>query len=131
MTTRAERLQAFVKASESEPVVWGTTDCCAWPAQWVKDEAGRTLALPAYKSRDEAQALIKAAGSLIAVIAPVMADAGFATTDFPVLGDVGVIALSDRDVGVIFAEGGYAVWRGEPRGSAFIKPRNVLAAWTI
>lgn len=126
--TRAERLQAFVKAAEAEPIVWGKTDCCSWPAQWVKDETGRALSLPTYKSRDEAQALIRTAGSLLAIIDPIMA--GFARTDVPVLGDVGVIALSDRDVGVIFAEGGFAVWRGD-RGSAFIKPRNVLAAWTI
>lgn len=128
--TRAERLQAFVKAAENEPIVWGKTDCCSWPTQWVKEETGCALALPIYRSRDEAQALIKRAGSLLAIVDRLMAGAGFGKTDFPVLGDVGVVALSDRDVGVIFAEGGFAVWRGD-RGSAFIKPRKVLAAWTI
>lgn len=61
--TRAERLRAFAERMDGQVVVWGESDCTAAPAQWLRGE-GHPIELPAYGSREEAQAIVTQYGSL-------------------------------------------------------------------
>lgn len=128
--TRADRLRAHVDAAANSPVVWGESDCTAFAAAWVATETGRPLALPAYGSRDEAERLIAAAGGLSAAWGEVLSRSGFAQTGAPALGDVGVIETTKGEVGVVFAAGGFALWRSEA-GVMPIRPARVVAAWAV
>jgi hypothetical protein len=129
MNERAERLRAYF--DKSGPVVWGESDCCAWPAKWIELVRGEPILLPAYRSRNEALKIIGAAGGLLPLAEQILMPLRLSATDEPELGDVGVIRLSDRDVGAIFAEHGIALWRSEPAGAVGLMKPKILKAWTI
>lgn len=130
--TRAARLQQYFDAVAAvPPVVWGESDCCSWPAKWVEREIGKAVALPRYTTQQEAHALIAAAGGLARLAAQVLAPLNLASVTTPSLGDIGVIALSDRDMGVIFCASGHAALRKDKGGVLFIRPTKILAAWAV
>jgi hypothetical protein len=131
--TPTERSQALREYIESAgPVVWGESDCCAFPAKWIERVTGKRVHYPRYTTREEAHALIaKSGGSLVRLVERFLAPLRLSPAADPQLGDVGVIRLSDRDVGVIFCHGGIAAWRCEQQGVAFLRPHNVLAAWQV
>ena len=129
---RAARLTAYVEAAAEAPVVWGESDCSAWPARWVSQELDRPVPLPPYASRAEAHALIAGAGGLVNLWRRAAVRLGLPETAEPQLGDVGVIRLSDRDVGGIFAHGGIVLLRTDT-GVKPLQPRPqfIVAAWSL
>lgn len=129
--TRAERLRAYVDAAQAEPVVWGVSDCSAWPAAWVAQETGRKVPLPRYGSREDAHAIIGKAGGLVHVWTAIAQRVGLSTTQSPALGDVGVVALSDRDIGGIFAHDGILFVRTDAGRVIGLRPKKILAAWSL
>lgn len=129
--TRAERLRAYVDAAQTEPLVWGKSDCSAWPAAWVAQETGRKVPLPPYGSRADAHAIIGKAGGLVNVWSAMAQQVGLLTTPQPVLGDVGVVALSDRDIGGIFAHDGILYVRTDAGRVIGLRPKKILAAWSL
>lgn len=129
--TRADRLRAYVDAAQNEPVVWGESDCSAWPARWVAQELGRPVMMPRYRSREEAHALIARAGSLFNLWRDMAARLGVFQTNEPKLGDVGLVAFSDRDVGGIFAHGGILLVRTDAGSISGLGPRKIIAAWAL
>jgi hypothetical protein len=131
---RAERLRALADFLADREVQWGADDCSMLCAQWIADETGREIDWPAYDSREEAHALIDAAGGLVNVWEPcVRALALEVRFDLPEIGDVGIIATHTfGDVGVIFLHGGAAMWRAD-RGIRVIAPRRhtIVRAWRV
>ncbi len=126
---RAERLQAYIEAAYERPMDWETDNCTYWPAEWVYRETGRTFDLPACRDRDQAQALIRAGGTLDRLWKGALY--GFDETGRPGLGDVGVIDTGRfGQVGGIFLPGQYFAWRGE-NTVAFILPRFIVRAWAL
>lgn len=129
--TRAERLMAYARGFEGVEVAWGENDCSMFVARWVEQETGQALALPTYASRDEAHAMIAAAGSLAALWGGIAREAGIQETGTPALGDAAVIETSRfGQVGVIYLENGVCWWR-ETKGVTLFQPRHIVAAWHV
>jgi len=122
------------EVADTEPV-YGVDDCSAWPAQWVANITGRTLDMPVWHSRAEAEAMMDDAGGLMPIWDQVLGPAGFGVrAGMPRFGDVGVIkTFGFRDVGVIFCELGSAAWRAHRGGVRFLAPRHhtILKVWAI
>ncbi|MGH6862446.1 MAG: DUF6950 family protein, partial [Phyllobacterium sp.] len=132
MMTRAERLQAYVEATEGRPVKWGVDDCTSWVASWICAELGVDLPRLPFASRDDAHRIIHHFGSLDAIWRDRLK--GYANeTSMPQLGDVGIVDTSRfGQVGVIFARDGHALWRAA-HGTALLTPRpsSLITAWAI
>lgn len=127
MTTRAERLKAFIDATPLTPTI-GVDDCGPWVARWIEQETGRRVEFPVYATREEGYALVREVGGLVQFVTPLL---HLPETYAPELGDVAVIALSDRDTAVIFATDGIAAVRGERRGVFYLRPKTVLRTWKV
>lgn len=131
LSPKESALQRFVDDWRQVPVVWGVSDCSAWAARWVETITGRAPVLPSYTSRDEAHALIAAAGGLGPLWDDALGAIGVYTTSAPVLGDV--IVCDTRKfgtVGLVMAHGGVAFWRAES-GVHALAPRKILRAWHV
>ncbi|MBB4185820.1 hypothetical protein GGE07_002470 [Sinorhizobium terangae] len=130
-TDLAEPLRAFLEEAQESESVWGVSDCSKWAASWVEQVHGRKIALPRWKSREEAHRLIARAGSLEALWSEALADFGLFQCGVPQLGDVGVIETGRYgQVGGIFLHGEYFAWRAET-GVAFLVPRLIVKTWSI
>lgn len=121
---RGEALRRLAESLEGRPVTWGPDgdDCSQLPLQWVVGWRERMTGIcpdvdaPVYATRDEAQAVIAAAGGLVAVWEPICRALGLAPlgpADVPEVGDVGVFKTSLGEVGGIFVHGGAILWRHE------------------
>lgn len=129
--TRADLLREHVaEVAEKTPII-GIDDCAPWVAQWIEKASGRRIIVPAYMTSEEGYSTAAAAGGLVQLVEPLLAAAGLWTTPAPVLGDVGIIRLSDRDTAVIFCSNGLALVRDERKGARYIRPANVLKAWAL
>lgn len=129
--TRVELMQQHIVSAERDVVI-GVDDCGPWVVQWIRLACGREVKFPRYRTREEAYGLIKTAGSLVALVDPLLADVGITRTDYPEYGDVVVVRLSKRDVAGIMCDGGLVLFRGEERGATFINPgKFLLAAWRV
>ncbi|RKE84598.1 hypothetical protein [Rhizobium sp. AG855] len=127
-------LKPYLDAAADQPMVWGESDCTMWVARWIELVRGERLHMPQWKSRDEAHALIAAAGSLLSLWDDVLARAGIFETGQTEAGDIGVILTHQYgQCGGIFLDGGYFAWRAEPAGYRMLHPRarTILKAWSI
>lgn len=87
-------LRDWIAVEGARLVVWGVNDCCLFAADWVLGLTGIDPAARwrgTYRSEREAHRKIKAAGGFLAAIGPEMDRAGFARTDDPTTGDVGIV----------------------------------------
>jgi hypothetical protein len=130
-----DRLRRHIERSATDPVVWGESDCTAWAARWVGDFHDRSLALPRWRSREEAYALIASAGSLAALWSDALARFGLPERfDAPQAGDVGIIETRVAgQVGVIFIHDALVAWRGAPTGARFLRPhpQAIVKVWAL
>lgn len=128
--SRQQRLRAFLKSYEEQPVEWRVSDCSAAPAKWVEAEREISIAFPEYGTREEAARLIAEAGGLVNIwnerlplsarIAP------------PELGDVGIVSMRKLgDVGVIIGAPGIALLRREEGGWHAISPSSYVKVWAL
>lgn len=135
--SRADRLRAFLDELQGKPVEWGASDCSAAPARWVEREAGVCLGLPAYRSREEAHALIAAAGGLDRLWSDRLEAAGiFERIGEPELGDVAVIDTRRYgQIGGICAAGGILLIRKDAGETGGWKPfgpvRRFVKVWAV
>ena len=86
-------LDDYLETVGSRPVRWGTLDCCMFVADWVEGSTGVDPARDwrgLYASEREAHRLIKRRGGFVAAIGDEMDRHGFARTDDPMSGDVGI-----------------------------------------
>ena len=115
---------------------WGSVDCVSFALEWARAKTGRTLTpFCDWASRDEAAAILSAGGGLQTIVARWMAENGFAPTDDPKDGDIGVVPVAfdgaglPVDVAVMIRKGKF--WIGKtPKGiaSALVKS---APAWTL
>lgn len=130
MTTRADRLTAFLERFEGKPVVWGLDDCSAAPALWLAEETGIRVKLPDYATKEAAYAQIAKVGGLVNLWSARLELPE--RIGFPHLGDVGVIDMRRTGpVGVIFGTSGVAFPRAEKGGWGMLVPRSYLKVWAI
>lgn len=145
--SRAERLDRFISAFQGVQLTWGVDDCSTWPAQWVKQETGRAIVLPAFSDRATAHQLIDAAGGLAKVWTAIADALGLQYRgDRPEVGDVGIISLPSwhrppnlplwkpAHVGGIFGPGASPTfaWRAV-NGVRLLHPHreSIVASWSV
>lgn len=129
-SARVKRLQAHAAAVADKPVTWGVDDCTRWAADWVEAVRGIDLKLPPYRGEAQARALIARAGGLEVLWSERLARAGFFETTAPAYGDVGLVETRIGPVGLVFCHDGTGALRSEA-GVTFLRPREILRAWSI
>ncbi|TWF53271.1 DUF6950 family protein [Neorhizobium alkalisoli] len=131
----AVRANAYAEAAFEQPTIWGESDCTAWARAWVESVRGRRMALPAWRSREEAQAHIAKAGSLAALWSGALSKYGLHERfDEPQAGDVGIIDTHFAgQIGGIFLNHGIFAWRAEPTGARLLRPRprTIVKVWAV
>ncbi|HEU4986857.1 MAG TPA: hypothetical protein VFT89_07310 [Rhizobiaceae bacterium] len=129
--TDPNRLQAFLERHEGVPVTWGKDDCSAVFAPWLA-ENGVLVKLPVYSSKEEAHALIRKNGGLVATWDLVLYGTLPERFGMPQLGDIAVIDTRLLgEVGVICAAGGICAWRKETGGFFWLTPRSYKKVWAV
>ncbi len=131
MSTRTERLAAFLAAGAAAPFVFGRRDCAIWVADWIAAERG---ADPAHALRGSfschlgSARLVRRAGGLVALVSPWLARAGLVETAEPVLGDVGVVMTAAGELGAIRTANGWAM---KTKDGIAIVQGEPLKAWSV
>lgn len=132
----APALTAFLERAEREPFVWGSWDCCLYPAAWVQTLTGIDPARRwrgAYDDQDGALAFVRAGRGLARVMEVAAAEAGLVRAPRPSLGAVGVIRSEDPDVrlmGAVCVGGGF--WSTvAPEGGVVALRTRPVAAWEV
>lgn len=128
-------VHAFIDEQSSGPMVWGETDCTAWPAKWVESVTGINPLPMTWDSKEEAHAIIQMFGSLAQLWELALEDShlleGYGE---PAAGDVGVIDthLCDQVGGIFLAHRTFA-WRAEGVGYRLLRPRlnAIVKFWRI
>jgi hypothetical protein len=124
-------LDAFAREMDGRPVSWGENDCSAAPALWLR-RLGWKVALPIYRSREEAHAIIAAHGSLAATWENCISGSGMAVRiGEPQLGDVAVIETRlFGQIGGIVASGSILLVRQDDGGWRWFGPaRRFAEVW--
>lgn len=141
---RGRRLGAFCDLVADRPVEWGVDDCSTWPLQWVVSETGRECDVPAYHSREEANAIIEACGGLVHVWERAAGQLGLTECHdgwLPV-GSVGLVQLCSTVVGCVFGFANLGCFRvdfdpanrreGEKGWKMWgVRPHLILKAWAL
>lgn len=124
---------AFLAEWQDKPAIWGVSDCCAWPAKWVKMATGLTVPLPAYSTQGEAARLIAKAGSLAALWRPRMAEIRLSRIhpEDARLGDVGIVDHEEGHKGFIFSASPLLGYIKAEVGIAAYPPSTAIAAWRV
>lgn len=119
-------LGEYLLTAEKREWIDGEHDCSAWPARW----AG--IPIPAYSTREEAEALVADAGDLVALWVRRIGGRLRRVAE-PIAGDVGIIQAVDAQrrvtqVGAIFTGRRWAflIPNGMVRASA-----EPLAVWRV
>lgn len=131
MTTRSERLTAFLAEGCRLPFAWGERDCCLWPADWILAERGLDPAAElrgAYRSPLACRRLLRLGGGLLAVTSAEMRAAGLAGTAAPVLGDVGIIETAAGPMGAVCTGSAWALKTVE---GIVLVPATPIMAWGV
>jgi hypothetical protein len=131
VTSRSERLTAYLAAGAALPFVWGERDCCLWVSDWIKAERGLDPGgelRGAYADQRACARIVKRAGGLSALVSNAMAKAGLPETDAPGLGDVGTItAGGETMMAVCLGER----WALKAKDGLAVIPATHLVAWSI
>jgi hypothetical protein len=128
-----EQLAAFLDELDGKGVVWGKTDCSATPHMWLA-RLGINAALPPYRSREEAHAIIERHGSLVATWDWCLRDtAVYERGDAPQLGDIAVIDTRlYRQIGGIVAAGNILIVRKDDGNFQWFGPvRRFAKVWAV
>lgn len=131
MTVIREKLRLHIDEATGKQAVFGVDDCSPWCATWVEKVTGQRVIEPDWHSWEEAEAKIKAAGSLCALWRDALEGSILWETGVPEFGDVGIIETRIAgQVSGIFLDHGRFVWRVKD-GVSFLMPRNIVKVWTF
>lgn len=129
MDMMAADLTAFVEEIDGDGVIWGETDCTATPASWLK-RRGFAFDLPAYRSREEAHAIIARHGSLVATWDHYLGGCIDERFGDPQTGDVAVIDTRlYRQIGGIVAVGNLLIVRRDDGRFSWFPARRYAKVW--
>ncbi|ORE90626.1 hypothetical protein ATO13_21941 [Stappia sp. 22II-S9-Z10] len=133
---RADRLGPYLAEMEETPFAWGTADCTTFAAEWVEIALGITHGIdwPVYSTKEEAAAIVEAAGGLVELWRSKAPGLGLFEIDprhdDPVLGDIGIVdTMRNGAIGGVFGHGGCLYVR-TPQGTTILT-RHILAAWRL
>lgn len=130
MTTEAE-LAAFLRDGASQPFAWGVCDCCLWATGWVAERTGIDPAPDlrgAYATELGAARHVAREGGFLEMWRMRMARAGFAETDDPQMGDVGVVRLSSGLTAAVRTRIG---WATKGQAGIVVTPGVAAVAWRV
>lgn len=128
-----EILAEFLDEMDGQPVKWGKTDCSATPHRWLA-RLGIVADLPAYRSREEAHAIIAKHGDLLATWDWCLRDTVLGERiGAPQLGDIAVIDTRlYRQIGGIVASGGILIVRKDDGQFQWFGPvRRFAKVWAV
>lgn len=126
-------LEEFLAESRSLPFDYAGADCCSWAAMWVERVHGRTVPVAAVQTRDGADRLLSARGSLAEVCGDAMSAYGLPVVEgWPQAGDVGVVLTPRGQACGIFGKFGDWHWKARI-GYQTLKPvpRRIVRAWRV
>lgn len=129
---RGDALGAFLRAAARAPFAWGARDCALTMADWCRAEAGIDPAAPLrgrYRTARGASRHARRRGGLEALGRTLMAEAGFALTDVPAPGDVGIVR--HPAAGPAFAIRCALGWAVKAPAGIAVGPYPTLAAWRL
>lgn len=119
-------LEAFVAAQRARAFEWGVSDCCLFAADWVQACAGHDPAdgiRGTYADRHGAFVTVRRLGGL----SKIGARSGWARTDAPNLGAIGILGDGPRVLGVCLGDGW--IFRGAESGVTYLRRPIVGQAW--
>lgn len=125
------KLPDYLREMASRPFVWGRSDCCLAPSDWILARTGIDAAAPLrgrYGTAFGAFRHIAQRGGFEKMVADLMAAAGFCRTDTPQPGDVGVIIT---DQGLSFGIKTSRGWAAKSDKGVTCAPFKYLQAWTV
>lgn len=128
----ADLLSAHLRAGMAEPFRRGACDCCLWACDWVVRLRGVDPAAPLrgrYHTTLGAERLIRRAGGLEPLSRDLMGAAGFAITEAPQPGDLGLVvdAVGQHGLAIRVA----ASWAAKARRGIVIEEFPMIVAWRI
>lgn len=122
-------LVAFIRDGGARAFAWGECDCCTWACDWVLERRGVD---PAFRWRGRYRTALGAKRNLrrglLAVASDAFAESGFAVTETPKPGDVGVVETPHGPALAIKTATG---WAGKADVGVVVAPFPCLAAWTV
>jgi len=121
----AESLTAYITATGDLPFIWGTRDCTLWVADWCDLHFGFDPAASIRGQYSTANGARRITGpDLTEFVAPYLAP--LALKPAPMVGDIGVIFVSDRKVAAICSGAFWAIKTAE--AVAFLRT-DPIAIW--
>lgn len=126
-------LDTFLARERAEPFGWARKNCGLWVADWIALVTGIDPAWPCRlegaTTADEWRAYVDRHGGFAAMVATLMSEAGFAPTEAPRRGDVGVIRGPNGEA--LAAIRGNRVWIARTARGLHFENLPTLAAWQI
>ena len=126
-----QALAAYLRAGGARSFAWGEHDCCRFALAWVLLRRGADPGVRwvgRYRTARGAALHLRRGGGLLALATNAFAQAGFAKTDDPVPGDVGVVMT---DLGETLAIRTSSGWACAAETGIGVAPFAMLAAWSI
>ena len=131
-------LDEYLDAVLTQPWAWGTMDCCTFAAGWI---IARTAHDPlgahrGYSTSAGARRIIAMHGSLLGLVSHQMAECGFARTDRPEHGDIGLVELPEVSGAMNLCGASVVImhttrWIGRAEEGLFGGDFEPVAAWRI
>jgi hypothetical protein len=115
-------LGEYIKAAMQKPFEWGVHDCGSFCGEWMG------ITIPAYKTGDQADDLIKKHGGLAELYDFAIGEAA-QLIDEPIAGSVGVIKVGGIEVGGIYSGERWIIFGDKGMRAIPHSPLHVEAMW--
>lgn len=132
MSTRSERLTAFVADGARLPFIFGRSCCAIWVADWITAERGCDPARSlrgTFRCHLGSARLQRRAGGLAALVSGPLTAFGLAETAAPAAGDVGVVMTKAGEIAGICM--GAALWAVKTRDGVAVAPAALVKGWRV
>lgn len=133
MSTRSERLVAFVAAGARTPFIFGRSCCAMWVADWIAAERGCDPARDlrgTFRCHLGSASLQRRAGGLVALVSAPLAAKGLIETVAPVAGDVGVVKTKSVDAIAGICMGG-GLWAVKTKDGVAVTLAHLVKGWAV
>lgn len=131
MAERGRAFNAFLREGAALPFLWGERDCTLWVADWIARVRGIDPAKAqrgTYATAGACRRLLVREGGLVALATASLARCGFAVTDAPVVGDVGVVCAPAGPTMAICTGGSWAI---KTIDGIVVFPAHPIKSWSI
>lgn len=109
----------------------GGDDCTTWCASWIRERIGSDPAATlrgTYRDEEGAHRILIAAGGIVPFMASHLLPLGFAPTDAPAPGDLGVVRVAGTSADIAAINFG-PLWAMLSPGRVVAKKAEIVTAW--